>query len=357
MWPRGLQHARLPCPSLSPRVSYTLNLSVQSLSRVRRFATPQIAARQASLSVTNSNSPVGFLCLCVYFRFVNKFICTSFLFSTHKHYHVTLVFLSGGLHVVSTSSLPGQTTFRISFPGLDSFKGPCVLLLMSSIRNLDWVTGVLNTIQVFSAFPVEETRKCTLTLTCADTYTYKDFMCNHTHAHTDKQEFILTYLNVNTVLTATENEKFTKPGEQRSWEQVQSPNVNYCEGGSRELSNPRASVNFFIVCPKYFWHASCVNDADLLSTKYWEIPRDGRQRQKLDKKCKRGQGWGDQINFLREKNIMHGDRFVIIQISNHYVVHLEPTQCCGSIVLQLKKNCVKMSKTNVRLRKGKGIKG
>ena len=77
-------------------------------------------------------------------------------------------------------------------------------------------------------------------------------MCNHTHAHTDKQEFILTYPNVNTVLTATENEKFTKPGEQRSWEQVQSPNVNYCEGGSRELSNPRASVNFFIVCPKYF---------------------------------------------------------------------------------------------------------
>ena len=111
--------------------------SVQSLNPAQLFVTLWIAARQASLSVTNSNSPVGFLCLCVYFRFVNKFICTSFLFSTHKHYHVTLVFLSGGLHVVSTSSLPGQTTFRISFPGLDSFKGPCVLLLMSSIRNLD----------------------------------------------------------------------------------------------------------------------------------------------------------------------------------------------------------------------------
>lgn len=109
------------------------------------------------------------------------------------------------------------------------------------------------------------------------------------------------------------------------------------KGGSRELYNPQALVNFFIVCPKYFWHASFVNDADLLSTKYWEIPRDGRQRQKLDKKCKKGQGWGDQINFLREKNVMHGDRFVITQILNHYVIHLEPTQCCGSIIHQLKK--------------------
>ena len=47
LWPHGLQHARLPCPS----VQFS---SVQSLSRVRLFATPWIAARQASLSITNS---------------------------------------------------------------------------------------------------------------------------------------------------------------------------------------------------------------------------------------------------------------------------------------------------------------
>ena len=44
-------------PRLSSLVSYTPHLSsVQSLSRVRLFATPWIAARQASLSITNSRS-------------------------------------------------------------------------------------------------------------------------------------------------------------------------------------------------------------------------------------------------------------------------------------------------------------
>ena len=34
---------------------------------------------------------------------------------------------------------------------------------------------------------------------------------------------------------------------------------------------------------------------------------------------------------------MHGDQFVITQISNHYVIHLELKQCCESTMLQLKK--------------------
>ena len=37
--------------------------SVQSLSRVRHFATPWIAARQASLSITNSRSPPKLMCI------------------------------------------------------------------------------------------------------------------------------------------------------------------------------------------------------------------------------------------------------------------------------------------------------
>ena len=81
--PHGLQHTRLPCPSSTPRAyshscpSYqwchpTISSSVipsptafnlsqhctfssdQSLSHVRLFATPWIAAHQASLSITNS---------------------------------------------------------------------------------------------------------------------------------------------------------------------------------------------------------------------------------------------------------------------------------------------------------------
>ena len=48
--PHELQQARPPCPS--PTIS-----SVQSLSHVRLFASPWIAAGQASLSITNSQSP------------------------------------------------------------------------------------------------------------------------------------------------------------------------------------------------------------------------------------------------------------------------------------------------------------
>ena len=92
LWPHGLQNTRLPCPwgfsrqeywsgllcpppgnlpnpGIEPR-SPTLQVdflpsepdwlfqfsSVQSLSRVRLFATPWIAAHQASLSITNSRS-------------------------------------------------------------------------------------------------------------------------------------------------------------------------------------------------------------------------------------------------------------------------------------------------------------
>ena len=80
--PHGLQHTRPPCPSPTPRVysnSCTLGWwclvsyfdlffdifrnfgrihisSVQLLSRVWLFATPWTAARQASLSITNSQS-------------------------------------------------------------------------------------------------------------------------------------------------------------------------------------------------------------------------------------------------------------------------------------------------------------
>ena len=42
---------------------YSLQFSVQSLSRVQLFATPWIAARQASLSITNSQSSSKLMCI------------------------------------------------------------------------------------------------------------------------------------------------------------------------------------------------------------------------------------------------------------------------------------------------------
>ena len=93
LWPHGLQHARPPCPSPSPGACpsscplsqwcrpaisspdalcpqsfpasgtspmswlfTSVSQSVKSLRSVRLFATPWIAARQASLSITNSRS-------------------------------------------------------------------------------------------------------------------------------------------------------------------------------------------------------------------------------------------------------------------------------------------------------------
>ena len=87
LWPHALQHARLPCPSLSPDAcsnscplnqwchptsSSSVSLfssfpqvfsfsSVQSFSRVQVFATPWTAARQASLSIINSWSLLKFM--------------------------------------------------------------------------------------------------------------------------------------------------------------------------------------------------------------------------------------------------------------------------------------------------------
>ena len=50
LWPSGLQHARFPCPSLSPSSVHF------SCSVVSNSATPWTAAHQASLSITNSRS-------------------------------------------------------------------------------------------------------------------------------------------------------------------------------------------------------------------------------------------------------------------------------------------------------------
>ena len=76
LWPHGLQHARLPCPSPTsgaysnscPLSQWECSISiyryssivcesevkVKLLSRVQLFVTPSTAAHQASLSITNS---------------------------------------------------------------------------------------------------------------------------------------------------------------------------------------------------------------------------------------------------------------------------------------------------------------
>ena len=74
LWPHELQHTRFLHPSLSP------GQSVQSLSRVRLFATPWITARQASLSITNSQSSLKCTSIESVMPSSHLILCCPFLF-------------------------------------------------------------------------------------------------------------------------------------------------------------------------------------------------------------------------------------------------------------------------------------
>ena len=51
------------CTASSLSIYLFMDTSVQSLSHVQLFATPRIAARQASLSITNSRSSLKLMCI------------------------------------------------------------------------------------------------------------------------------------------------------------------------------------------------------------------------------------------------------------------------------------------------------
>ena len=146
LWPHGLQHTRLPCPSPPPRIcsnscplsrwclptvsscvtcffclqSFSASVqfsSVQSLSRVRLFATPWTAACQASLSITNSQSllklmsiesvmPSNYLILC------HPLLLLPSIFPSIRVFQMSQLFASGGQSIgvsASISVLPINT--------------------------------------------------------------------------------------------------------------------------------------------------------------------------------------------------------------------------------------------------------
>ena len=109
--------------------------SVQSLNRVRLFATPWTAARQASLSITNSQSlpklmsiesvmPSNHLILC------RPLLCLLSIFPNIRVFQMSRLFASGGQSIevsASTSVLPMniQDWFPLGWTGWISlmFKG------------------------------------------------------------------------------------------------------------------------------------------------------------------------------------------------------------------------------------------
>ena len=115
--------------------------SVQSLSRVRLFETPWTAARQASLSITNSRSlfkltptesvmPSNHLIL-----FLVPFSSCLQSFPASRSFQMSQLFTSGGQSIgdsASTSVLPmntGLISFRMDWLDLLAFQGTLKSLL------------------------------------------------------------------------------------------------------------------------------------------------------------------------------------------------------------------------------------
>ena len=86
--------------------------SVQSLTRVRLFATPWISARQASVSITNSWSPLSQWCHPTISSSVTSFSSCLQSFSTSECFQMSHFFASGGQSIgvsASISVLPMNT--------------------------------------------------------------------------------------------------------------------------------------------------------------------------------------------------------------------------------------------------------
>ena len=106
--------------------------SVQSLSRVQLFATPWIAARQASLSITNSRSSLrltsiesvmtsSHLILCRPLLFLPPIPASIRVFSNESSLHIKWPkYWSFSFSIISCKKIPGLISFR-----MDLFGSPC----------------------------------------------------------------------------------------------------------------------------------------------------------------------------------------------------------------------------------------
>src|SRR5574340_324475 len=105
--------------------------SVQSLSRVRLFATPRIAARQASLSITNSQSSLKLTSIESVMLSSHLILCRPLLFLPPIPPRIRVFSNESTLHV----RWPKYWTFSLSIspsnehPGLVSFRMDCLDLL------------------------------------------------------------------------------------------------------------------------------------------------------------------------------------------------------------------------------------
>ena len=110
---------------------------VQSLSRVRLFATPWTTVHQASLSITNSRSPPKPTSIVSVMPFNHLILCRPLLllpsiFTLSGSFPMSQLFASGGQSIgvsPSTSVLPGLMSFRMDWLDLLPVQGTLKSLL------------------------------------------------------------------------------------------------------------------------------------------------------------------------------------------------------------------------------------
>ena len=126
--------------------------SVQSLSRVRLFATPWTAARQASLSITNSRSlpklmsielvmPSNHLILCQPLLLMPSIFPSIRVFSNESALHIRWPkYWSFSFNISPSNELPGLISFRMDWLNLLAVQGTLKSLLQhhSSKASILW---------------------------------------------------------------------------------------------------------------------------------------------------------------------------------------------------------------------------
>ena len=115
--------------------------SIQSLSRVWLFATPWIAARQASLSITNSRSSPKLMCIELVMPSSHLILCHPFLllplippsirdFSSESTLHMRwLKYWSFSFSIIPSKEIPGLLSFRMDWVDLLAVQGTLKSLL------------------------------------------------------------------------------------------------------------------------------------------------------------------------------------------------------------------------------------
>ena len=154
----------LPDPGIKPRSPALSVSSVQSLSCVRLLATPWIAARQASLSITNSRSslrlksiesvmPSSHLILCRPLLLLPPIPPSIRVFSNESTLHVRWPkYWSFSFSILPSKEIPGLITFRMDWLNLLAVRGTLKSLLQHHSSKVA-IDTTKNTLELYSSIP------------------------------------------------------------------------------------------------------------------------------------------------------------------------------------------------------------